>query len=175
MSAKKICLCAMFLALGIVLPFVTMNVPVVGKALLPMHIPVLLGGFVLGPAYGLLLGVLTPLVRSVLFNSPTMFPSAISMVFELGAYGFFSGLIYWGLFKRNNNLVCIYTSLIFAMLLGRVIYGIFKIVLSFIQMNEYTLALFISGAFLNAIPGIILQLVLIPILVKVINKSKIRV
>lgn len=164
----------MFLALGIVLPFLTMNIPVIGKALLPMHIPVIIGGFVLGPIYGLLLGVLTPLIRSFMFSSPSFFPSAVSMVFELGAYGFFSGLFYCYVFKKKNNLVAIYASLIIAMLLGRVVYGIFKIVLSFIQLNKYTFALFISGAFTNAIPGIILQLILIPIVIKVFNKIKIR-
>ena len=170
MSSKKICLCAMFLALGIVLPFLTMNIPLIGKSLLPMHIPVLLGGFVLGPIYGLLLGILTPLTRSILFSAPVFFPSGLSMMFELGAYGFFSGLFYCKLFKKKNNLVYIYISLIIAMLLGRVVYGIFKLILSFVEMNKYTFAIFISGAFTNAIPGIILQLILIPLIVKVIKK-----
>jgi predicted membrane protein len=70
MNSKKITLSAMFLAIGIILPFITMNIPVIGKMLLPMHIPVLLAGFIIGPVYGALLGVLTPLVRSFMFGVP---------------------------------------------------------------------------------------------------------
>ena len=90
MNSKKITLSAMFLAIGIILPFITMNIPVIGKMLLPMHIPVILAGFIIGPVYGALLGVLTPLVRSFMFGVPYFYPNAVSMAFELMVYGLVS-------------------------------------------------------------------------------------
>lgn len=172
MSSKKITLSAMFIALGIVLPFITMNIPTLGNMLLPMHIPVLLGGFILGPIYGMFIGFVTPLLRSLMFGAPIFYPNAIVMSFELLTYGLISGVFYHIIFNRRSKLINIYISLILAMIFGRIIYGIVYLIISFISLNEFTFNIFIMEAFINAIPGIIIQLILIPIIIKLLGGYK---
>ena len=77
----------MLLALGLILPLVTGNIPRVGNMLLPMHLPVFLGGLLLGWQYGLILGAVLPLMRSLLFGMPPLYPVALAMTFELATYG----------------------------------------------------------------------------------------
>ena len=162
MFIKKLTLTAMFLSLGIVLPMLFGQVPQIGSMLLPMHIPGILCGYVLSYKYGLLVGVITPLLRHLIFGMPPLL-TAITMAFELGAYGFFSGMLYRKL-KKN-----IYLSLILSMLLGRVVWGIASAAIY--GISEFGLSAFIAGGFVNAVPGIILQLILIPILVKVLKQG----
>lgn len=83
LTPKKIVLASMFIALGLVLPFLTGQVPVIGRQLLPMHLPVLIGGFVLGGSVGALVGFVTPILRSFIFGMPPFFPTAVAMAFEL--------------------------------------------------------------------------------------------
>ncbi len=166
----KIILSALFLSLGLVLPFLTGQIPEIGSMLLPMHIPVLLCGFVCGWPYGLLVGFLTPLLRSLLFSMPPMFPKGISMAFELAGYGFFAGLLYHLLPLKNT--LRIYVSLIGAMLSGRIIYGLVCIPLLGIAKAPYSFEIFLTSALLEAIPGIILQLVLIPATLLALQKAK---
>ena len=154
----------MFLAIGQILPFVTGQIPEIGKMLCPMHIPVLLCGFICGARYGAIVGFICPLLRSVLFNMPVMYPNAIGMAFELMTYGLVSGLL-----SRKfgtESFVKIYATLIIAMIAGRLIWGLAQIVLLGIKGNAFTFSAFLSGALLNAIPGIILQLLLIPVVVR---------
>mgnify|MGYP000369900716 CR=1 FL=1 len=82
-TTRSLVLAALFLALAFVLPMITGHVPQVGNMLCPMHFPILLCGFVLGGPWGLAVGFIAPLVRSVLFGMPPMFPIAIAMAFEL--------------------------------------------------------------------------------------------
>ena len=167
-NTRKLILTALFLALGYVLPFLTGQVPAVGKMLLPMHIPVLLCGFVCGWQYGLMVGFVVPLFRSVLAGMPVMMPTAVGMAFELATYGMISGLLYRKLTVKSLN---IYITLIGAMLGGRIVWGIVSILLYGIQGNVFSWQLFISGALLNAVPGIVLQLVLIPVIVLILEKA----
>lgn len=162
-------LSAMFMALGLVLPFLTGQIPQIGKMLSPMHIPVLLCGFVCGWQYGLSVGFITPLLRSVTFGIPVLFPSAVGMAFELATYGAVSGKLYT-LFKKKN-LISIYATLIAAMLCGRVVWGLASIVLYGIQGKQFTVNLFLAGAFIKAVPGIILHLILIPTIVYALERS----
>lgn len=152
----------MFIAIGIVLPFLTGQIPEIGSKLLPMHYAVLLSGFMMGPLYGSLIGLITPLLRTLLFQMPP-FLTAITMAFELASYGFFTGLFYKKL-KMN-----VYVSLILSMILGRIVWGC----ASAIIYGEMTLSIFLTGGFINALPGIILQLILIPILVHTLIKANI--
>ena len=87
----KICLAALFLALGWLMPFLTGQIPEFGNMLLPMHIPVMICGFVLGPVYGALIGFITPLTRSLIFGMPPILPTGLAMCFELMTYGFICG------------------------------------------------------------------------------------
>ena len=171
-ETRKITLSAMFLALGLLLPFVTMNIPSIGKMLLPMHIPILLCGFIVGPFYGATIGFITPLLRSFIFGAPYFYPDAVMMSFELLTYGLISGVIYHIIFNRRSKLINIYISLILAMIFGRIIYGIVYLIISFISLNEFTFNIFIMEAFINAIPGIIIQLILIPIIIKLLGGYK---
>lgn len=169
MKLKKMCLSAMFIALGIVLPFVTMNIPEIGNMLLPMHIPVLLNGFILGPVYGMIVGFVTPLLRSIMFGAPIFYPKAIVMSFELLTYGLISGVFYHIIFNRRSKLINIYISLILAMFFGRVSYGVVQSIIGLVEMSEFTFKIFITEAVINAIPGIIIQLIIIPIIIKLLG------
>ncbi len=168
-STKKVVLSGITIALGIYLPFLTGQIPSIGNMLLPMHIPILLCGFICGWKYGLITGFITPLLRSAMFTMPPMFPAAIAMAFELAAYGALTGLLYKVLPKGGKN---VFLSLILSMLGGRVVWGIATFVLFRMVGNVLTWEIFISAAFVNAIPGIILQLVLIPSIVIALQKSK---
>lgn len=171
MSSKsrlfRMVLAAMFLALALVLPFLTGQIPQIGGALCPMHIPVLLCGFFCGPVYGLIVGFVAPLFRFFLFGMPPIMPSGIGMSFELAAYGFTAGMLYKYLPKKKIN---IYVSLIGAMIVGRAIWGIVRVILFGLTGSEFGWAAFMAGAFTNAIPGIIVQIILIPILVMALKK-----
>ncbi len=169
MNIKKLVLSAFFLALGIVLPFLTGQIPEIGSMLLPMHLPVLLCGFICGWPYGLLVGFITPLLRSILFMAPPMFPKAVSMAFELAAYGCFAGLFFRLL--PLKRLPRIYASLIGAMVFGRVIYGLVCIPLLGIAGAPYSFEIFLASTITGALPGIILQLVLIPVLLLALQKT----
>jgi hypothetical protein len=100
-STRKLTLSALFLALGLVLPLITGQIPQIGKMLLPMHIPVLLCGMVCGWPYGLAVGAVMPLLRGLLFGMPVLYPTGIGMAFELAAYGAVIGLLYAKLNKRG--------------------------------------------------------------------------
>lgn len=165
---KNLVLAALFMALGIVLPFFTGQIPQIGNMLLPMHIPVLLCGFICGWQYGLAVGFATPLLRSMIFGMPVMMPSAIGMAFELASYGFVTGFLYRKLPKKNYT---VYVSLLGAMIIGRIVWGMVSVVLYGIQGNSFSVQIFLSGALLNAIPGIILQIILIPAIMIALNKA----
>lgn len=164
-KTKNLILSAFFLALCIILPTLVGAVnPVVGSVISPMHIPVLLCGFVCGKNKGLLVGFMAPLLKVAVYGVPMMF-IAVPMCFELALYGFFAGLFYE---KLPKKIVNIYVSLIAAMILGRVGYGIITyFVTSFALLGasggEYTLAMFLaSGAVFGGIPAIISHIVIIP-------------
>ena len=164
MKLRDLTLSAMFLAAGQVLPFITGNIPSIGRMLCPMHIPVLLCGFFVGGPLAALVGAICPLLRSVLFGMPVLFPSAVCMAFELMTYGFVCGFLYRK--KNDRSLAGIYFALIAAMLAGRIVWGIASVIFLGIQGTAFTASAFLAGAFTNAIPGILLQLILIPPLVK---------
>ena len=164
---KKLVLAALFLALGLMLPFLTG--PALGSIFLPMHLPILLCGLILGGPWGLFIGFLCPLLRSLLFYAPPLYPAALSMAFELAAYGFVSGILYQKVFQHNT--AGIYASLIPAMLAGRLIWGMVRWMMMALG-TEFSLSLFLAGGFTTALPGIVLQLVLIPVIVLALQKSE---
>lgn len=165
----KLVLTALFLALCLVLPFVTGGIPTIGNMLLPMHIPVLLCGLLCGWPYGLVIGFVAPLLRSVLFGMPPIYPVALAMAFELAAYGLIIGLVYTALHKRG--LAALYGSLLVAMVGGRLVWGVAEVVLLGMAGNAFTLQAFLSGALLTAVPGIVLQLVLIPAVMVALDRT----
>ena len=168
-NTKHLVLTALFLALGIVLPFLTGQIPEIGSMLLPMHLPVLLCGFVCGWPYGLAVGFITPLLRSLLFGMPPMFPKAVAMAFELAGYGCLAGLLFRIL--PLKNFFRIYLSLLGAMLGGRIIYGLVCIPLMGIANVPYSFEIFFASTVIEALPGIILQLIFIPIVLLALQKA----
>ena len=238
--ARRIVLAALFLALAFVLPMVTGHVPQVGNMLCPMHFPILLCGFVLGGPWGLAVGFVAPLLRSVLFGMPPMFPIAVSMAFELAAYGLVSGLVWrrvkhtlpmmyaalvtamvagrlvWGavrfvlagltgssfpfsafrmppmfpiavsmafelaayglvsglVWRRvKHTLPMMYAALVTAMVAGRLVWGAVRFVLAGLTGSSFPFSAFLSGALLTAVPGILAQLVLIPLILTALEKA----
>lgn len=162
-------LAAMFLAIGLLLPFLTGQIKQIGSMLLPMHIPVILCGLICGWQYGLGVGFVLPLLRYAMFGMPVIFPTGTAMAFELAAYGFAVGFLYSR--SRWKCVAALYRCMIAAMLFGRVVWGIVQIFLLGLGKNGFTLNMFIAGAFLNAIPGIIIQLILIPAIMIALNRT----
>ena len=164
----KLTLAAMFLALAFVMPFLTGQIPQIGSMLCPMHIPVLLCGFFCGAPWGLAVGFIAPILRSVTLGMPPMFPTALCMAFELAVYGFVAG---WLHNKLPNKKIYIYVSLLCAMILGRIVWGIVMFACMGLDASKFGMAAFVAGAFTNAIPGIVLQIILIPVLVILLDKN----
>ena len=160
---------AMFLALSYVMPFLTGQIPEIGSMLCPMHIPVLLCGFICGWPWGLVVGFIAPLLRSLTLGMPPLFPTAFCMAFELAVYGLVSGLMYKILPRKK---VYIYCSLLIAMVVGRIVWGFAMLICMNINGGAFTFAAFFAGAITNAIPGIIAQIILIPILVMLFERTK---
>ena len=168
-TVKNLTLSAMFLALCMILPFITGGVPRIGNAISPMHIPVLICGFVCGWQYGAAVGFIAPLMRSLLFSMPTMYPIAVSMAFELAAYGLLCGLLYKAFPKKN---VYIYPALIISMLGGRAVWGIASFIMAGLGGSEFSMAMFVAGAFTQAVPAIICHILLVPPVVMAFKKTK---
>lgn len=169
-SMRRLVSAAVCLALCIVLPFLTGHIPQIGSALSPMHIPVLLAGFVCGPLYAAAVGFIAPLLRFVLFGMPPIFPTGVSMCFELAAYGAVSGILYA---KLPHKKPSIYISLIAAMVAGRLVWGAMRVILSGVAGSAFTWEAFMAGAFINAVPGIVLHILLIPLLVMAMEKAQV--
>lgn len=165
----KLTLAAMFLATGLLLPFLTGQIKQIGSMLLPMHFPVILCGLICGRRYGLGVGFVLPLLRCAMFGMPVLFPTAVSMSFELASYGFTVGFLYSR--SRWKCVIALYRCLIAAMLTGRAVWGISQVLLLGLGENGFTFELFIAGAFLEAVPGIILQLILIPAVMVALNRT----
>ena len=165
----KMILAALFLALAYVMPFLTGQIPEIGSMLCPMHIPVLLCGFICGWQWGLVVGFVAPIFRSLILTMPPLFPTAVCMAFELAAFGALAGILYK---KIPRKKLCIYVSLLISMLVGRLVWGIAMFVCFGIKGGSFTLTAFLAGAFTNAVPGITVQILLIPIIVMLLENTK---
>ena len=168
-TIRNISLSAMFLALALILPFFTGQMPEIGNMLLPMHLPVMFCGLICTHRYGAIVGFIAPLLRSLIFGMPLMYPAAIAMAFELMTYGLVVGLLYG--ISRWQCIRALYRCLIAAMLAGRVVWGAAQIILLGLSGSAFTWQMFMAGAFLNAIPGILVQLILIPAVMVALNRT----
>ncbi len=168
LQIRKMTYAALYLAIALVLPFVTGQIPEIGSMLCPMHIPALLCGFMCGWPWGLAVGFIAPLLRSVMFGMPVMFPSAVAMAFELAVYGAMAGFLWHALPRKKGT---VYLVLILSMISGRLLWGVARVILAGLSESSFTWALFLSGAVTNAIPGIILHIILIPILVIAMERA----
>ncbi len=168
-KVNKTVMAAMLLGVGLVLPFMTMQIKELGDSLLPMHLPVMLCGLVCGPVYGTGVGVILPVLRSLLFSMPPLYPASVWMALEMGTYGLVLGLMYRG--TKKEKLWYLYVCLLTAMLSGRIVWGIAKSVLLGLGDKPFTMEMFVAGGFVDAVPGIILQLVLIPGIMTILKKK----
>ena len=167
-TVKNLTTSGICLALCLFLPFLTGQIQQIGNALSPMHIPVLICGFLCGPYYAAVVGLLAPLLRFMLFGMPPLIPIGAAMCIELAVYGIISGVLYKVFPKR---IPFIYVSLITAMLLGRITWGIVSVLIIGISGMPFTFEIFISNAFIKAIPGIIVHIALIPVIVMALRKN----
>lgn len=166
-NTKNLILTAMLIAIGVVLPQAFHMIPNAGSIILPMHIPVLVAGFAVGPVLGAICGFLTPLLSHLIFGMPPA-PVLPSMLCELTVYGLMTGLLNKVL-PMKNGIAKNYAVLILSMLCGRVTYGILNALI--FRAGSYSLQAWLSAAFVTAVPGIVIQLVLIPILVDRLQKA----
>ncbi|NLZ70647.1 MAG: ECF transporter S component [Clostridiaceae bacterium] len=167
-STRNLAMGAMSLALAIVLPWIMHSIPRAGQIFLPMHIPVLICGFVCGWPLGLLVGALAPLLNHLVTGMP---PQAIivQMTVELAVYGLLAGILY-RFIRTKDGYVDIYLSLIFAMLGGRIVYGLLNALI--FNAGSYGWSVWLTGMFVTAWPGIVIQLVLVPAVVIALRKAK---
>lgn len=170
-NVKKIVITAMLIAVCVVLPMAFHMIPygLAGRALLPMHIPVLLAGLICGPVFGLVAGVAGPLSSHLITQMP---PQGIlqSMMIELAVYGLVAGLMVK--FVRTNRVMLdLYIALISAMVAGRVVAGAAQAL--FLFDGEYALAMWISAYFAYALPGIVIQLAFIPSVVMALERERV--
>lgn len=164
----KVVYSAFFLCLAMILPFFTGQIKILGKMLNLMHVAIFLCGMICGGYYGGIVGFIAPLLRSIIFGMPNLYPNAVAMAFELGAYGLVSGLTYKMLYKVKGAK---FISLIVSMLVGRMVWGITSLILWSFIGKFFTFALFIKGAFIDSVVGIVLQLILVPSIIFVLEKA----
>jgi hypothetical protein len=165
-TIKEITLAGLFIAIGLILPM-AFHVLGPGTTFLPMHIPVLMAGFSLGLPMAILVGILTPILSSLLTGMPMIFPVLPFMILELSTYAAGTSLLY-RTFEWN-----VYVSLIVTMILGRIM----AMATVWVLVNYTTAKLpnpyiFITGAIMQGIPGIAIQLILIPLIVLLLRKRK---
>ncbi len=163
-------LTAMFLAIGMILPLFTGQIPQIGSMLLPMHIPVFLCALICGEKWSTPMAFILPLFRSLIFGMPPLYPTALSMAFELATYAFVAGYLYGH--SRWQCSKALLRCIVIAMIAGRVVWGIVQLLLLGIGGKAFTFQAFLAGALLNAIPGIIIQLILIPAIMIALHRTK---
>ena len=164
---KRTVLGALFAALCVVLPIAFHAIPNAGSIFLPMHIPVLLCGLVCGWPYGLVCGLLGPFLSSLLTGMP---PAAMlpSMMVECAVYGAISGIVL-KIVRTGNTTRDLYIALVIAMIAGRVVSGIAK---ALILSPGITMSAWVAASFVTALPGILVQLVVIPLLVNLLIRIR---
>ncbi len=167
-NIHKLTFAALLIAIGWLLPLLTGQIPQIGNMLLPMHIPVLIGGVILGPWYGLIIGLVLPISRFFVFGAPIIYPIGFAMTFELATYGLITGLVFRNI-RHKNIIVRTIIALSIAMICGRIVWGVVQYIIG-IFGTDFTLMMFVQGAFIIAWPGIIIQFIIIPPIVKTFSQ-----
>ena len=165
---KRLILTGLCIALGIVLPLAFHAIANAGSIFLPIHIPVILCGLICGWPFGLACGVVAPLLSS-LFTGMPMVAFLPAILCELAVYGAISGLLMRAM-KTGKLVMDVYLSLIGAMLSGRLVFGLLNALI--FRAGAYSLELWTTAAFVTALPGILIQLAIIPVLVLSLIKAK---
>ena len=159
---------AMLLALAMFLPFLTGQIPQFGRMLSPLHIPAMLAGFILPLPWAVPLAFIIPIVRSLIFSMPPMVPMAVTMAFELATYALVIGLIY----KRPaKSYFSILIALIPALVIGRIVYALVFFIVMSLTAGTFNLSAVISGLTVEGLPGVIVQLLIVPPIVLAVEKA----
>jgi len=167
---RKSITAAMLIALCVVFPMAFHAVgPIAGRTLLPMHIPVLLAGLICGPILGLIVGLVGPLLSSLITGMPPMGIVPLMMI-ELGTYGLVAGIVIKLVHTRRLS-VDLYISLLAAMLVGRVVAGIAQAV--YFYGGTYLIGAWITSYFVTSLPGLVIQLLLIPSLIIALERERV--
>ena len=165
----KLVLSALFLALSVILPaVVSAGNPQLGITFLLMHLPVMLCGIICGAPGGIIIGLISPLLKSLLTQTPTL-TTAISMAFELATYGGMCGTLYKAFPKKIGY---IYPTLLISMIMGRIVNGAVEYLILTASDSVFILEDFINLTTVKALPGIVIQLALIPLIVLALRKTR---
>ncbi len=171
-TLNNMVLTAMFIAIAILLPLLTANIDNYGKMLCPMHIPILICGAVCGWQWGMAAGFISPLLRSLLLQAPVMFPNAVSMAFELAAYGAVIGIMFYILSSRVERLGSVYISLTLAMIVGRLTLALARFAMFGMFGEPYSWSVFMTEAIVTAVPAIVLQYAIVPPIVYALGRKR---
>lgn len=177
-SLRNLLITAVLMALGFVLPFLTGQIPSIGNMLSPLHLPVLICGLCCGWQWGAVLGAVLPLARSLVFGMPPLFPTATAMAFEMAAYGMLTGVFYGLLLKISagrGHALALYGALVVAMIGGRLVHGAAMALCMGLSGGEYTLQAFFTADFVNAWPGMMLHLLLVPPVTLALERARLSV
>ena len=170
---KQIVLCAVYIALGVTIANVLhMASQGIGRILSPMHFTVIICGMMLGWKYGLICGILTPLI-SAIFGMPPFFPTGVCMALECGTYGAIAGLLSAVLHVVKDeklNFINVLIVLLIAMVAGRIVGGVFNAIYYSIAGDGYAFKAFLNSYIVVQVPSIILQFILIPFIVTPLKK-----
>lgn len=164
----KLAFSGMCLALCLLLPFLTANSRELGNILCLMHIPVFLCGIICGWQYGVTVGMSAPLIRCVLFGMPPFPTVAVPMAAELAVYGLLTGILYRMLSGKMSRL---YLNLVVSMLVGRLISVLVKYALYALDKTDFSLSVVLKLNFITTLPGVALQLLLIPTVIYALQKQ----
>jgi hypothetical protein len=164
-NTKHLIRAALIVAMGLVFPAIFHFTSINGQIFLPMHLPVLIGAAFVNPWIALLAGGLIPLVSSFATGMPPLMPIAILMTAELAAYG---ASMSWLIVKRHVN---VYAALLVSMIIGRVVLGISAFLMASLFVVKLNPTLYLKGAVISGLPGIALQLILVPFVIKALSRS----
>ena len=165
---RKLMYTALCITLGLLLPQINKLIPIanLGSIIAPMHIPVLLSGFLVGLPYAAFCGAILPLLSFLINGVPVIYPVGISMVFELATYGALTAILY----RATKGKI--YPSLIGGMIGGRMVMGIVNAIMFGVAGTPYGMKTFLTVAFITVLPGIILQLIIVPAIVYALRKAR---
>lgn len=169
MKLRKVIYAAMCLALAFLLPYLTGQLRELGKALCPMHLPVFICSYACGPVYAGIVGFIAPLIRSLITGMPVFPTKAIPMMFELMTYGAVAGVCY-KLFPKKIPYV--YISLVVGIISGRLVLSAVNLVMNAMNGVEFSFFTYFVKNILEAVPGLILQIVIVPLVAITLRKTK---
>ena len=167
-NIRKMVLTSLFIALSVVLPQI-FHMFELGNVISPMHFTVLICGLLLGGYYGFACGVITPFLANLIFTRPPLFPVGLSMAIELGIYGFVSGILFTKLKLFKNDKTNLFFSLLVAMIIGRAAATLVNAILFTYGASKNNFGAYLNILFIVGLPGIILQILIIPPIVMVVQ------